>query len=1067
MNRDPFAPRLIRASAGSGKTHQLTNRYLGLLAAGVEADAILATTFTRKAAGEILDRVLERLAKAAEDAKEARDLSNQLGTGNGATSDYVRILRRMLRGLHRVRIGTLDSFYIALAASFSFELGLPAGWSICEDLDDARLRSEALEHLLERQPDDIWRLLPLLTKGETKRSVQGELHEVIQSHYDVFISSERSAWQSLHVPESSAEAERTQTLECLRAFDLSHSGHKRIPEARDKDIASFEAENWAEFIGSGLAAKVLAGETTYQRKEIPPQALAWYTILIRHARCKILRQLFDQTQATWDMLDGFHRELWRGKLATGALRFGEVTQALVEAMPALHPETLGFRLDGAIDHLLLDEFQDTSLSQWDVLRPIAEGITSAKPESRRSFFCVGDVKQAIFGWRGGMAEILNALPNSLGKLDQQTLSVSRRSAQPIIDVVNQVFEHLNVFQPGDKHSSGMEAWGKRFEKHTTAKKDLAGYVRLHTGPTQEEGQSLDDHRAMHCEFVAKEIKLLAQQAPGRTIGVLCRKNETVAQMIYELRKIGVSASEEGGNPLTDSSAVEVILSLFTLADHPGHSIAYFHLKNSPLKEELQSFQVASDLSRELRRRLLADRYGPFTQHWAESLAPACDKRDLSRLQQLIEMAYAFQPRSTLRADDFVAWVRSQRVPDPSGANVRVMTMHGAKGLQFDAVFLPELDAGLLGQPPSFVVGRDPKDLSMRFVCRYASEAVQELLTDKEREAFELDRQQRVEESLSLLYVAMTRAIHAMYLYIPGPRTKKDSDAWYNLLLATLAPGQQERRAEKTLLFERGEASWFVHGVGVPPASPPLPKESITFKPVDADRRRGMDHVAPSRREGQARVKLGRLLQPSEGTGAATGTLYHAWFELIDWLDDGEPMDAALRATAHKVGMSKGLPKETWRDVDRLLANFRAWLGNPEIRSVLRRSAYADPKKPGFPASLASIWNPRLVPQSVQRERRFLVPDGAQFWNGSIDRIVWLGEGDSTVAADVIDFKTDAIEPGNAKALAERMEHYRPQLEAYRRAVARLAQLPEERIATRLVFTNAGRVVEVDAGMSSS
>src|SRR5207248_352838 len=110
---------------------------------------------------------------------------------NGAATDYVALLRRILRGLHRVRIGTLDSFYIALAASFSLELGLPAGWSICEELDDTRMRSEALEQLLEQQPEDIWNLLPLLSKGETRRSVYGQLHEVIQEHYDVFLDSER------------------------------------------------------------------------------------------------------------------------------------------------------------------------------------------------------------------------------------------------------------------------------------------------------------------------------------------------------------------------------------------------------------------------------------------------------------------------------------------------------------------------------------------------------------------------------------------------------------------------------------------------------------------------------------------------------------------------------------------------------------------------------------------------------------------------------------------------------------------------------------------------------------
>ena len=134
-------------------------------------------------------------------------------------------------------------------------------------------------------------------------------------------------------------------------------------------------------------------------------------------------------------------------------------------------------------------------------------------------------------------------------------------------------------------------------------------------------------------------------------------------------------------------------------------------------------------------------------------------------------------RSTLRADDFVASVRQQRVPDPSSANVRVMTIHAAKGLQFDAVVLPELDASLTGRAPAFVVARDPASLNVSFVCRYANESVQKLLSPNEQLAFEHDRKQRVEESLSLLYVAMTRAVYGLYLFVPGPRRRVESDAW--------------------------------------------------------------------------------------------------------------------------------------------------------------------------------------------------------------------------------------------------------------------------------------------------
>jgi ATP-dependent exoDNAse (exonuclease V) beta subunit len=171
-----------------------------------------------------------------------------------------------------------------------------------------------------------------------------------------------------------------------------------------------------------------------------------------------------------------------------------------------------------------------------------------------------------------------------------------------------------------------------------------------------------------------------------------------------------------------------------------------------------------------------------------------------------------------------------------------------------------------------------------------------------------------------------------------------------------------------------------------------------------------------------------------------------------------PTDEALLAAAGKIRAN--LPAETWHDLDGLKANFRAWLETSEVKSVLQRSAYAEPQKPAFPTKLKPFWSKTIAPRHVEQERRFLVSDGGQFWNGSFDRVVWLVEGERTVAAEVIDFKTDAIPAGNPLALAERAEFYRPQLEAYRRAAARLSGLPEERIATRLVFTFAGRVIEI-------
>jgi ATP-dependent exoDNAse (exonuclease V) beta subunit len=1059
MNREPFGHRVIRASAGSGKTHQLTNRYLGLLAAGIDPDLILATTFTRKAAGEILNRVLERLAEAVTEPGQAKQLALDTGLSKDSPEHFVPLLRKMLRALHRLRIGTLDSFYLALARSFSLELGLPAGWSICEEPDDAALHRDALERLLELQPEDLSKLYSLLNKGETKRSVQEELQAVLAAHYESLHGTERSSWGCLQVPVAVPAAERTSALEELRTLDFSGCD-ERLGKARLDDIDRFERQDWIAFVGTGLAAKVQAGESQYYKKEIPPEAQAIYRTLLRHARSEVLRKLAEQTEATWDLLDRFHRELWTLKQATGALRFGEVTQTLADALErrVLLTESLAFRLDGAVEHLLLDEFQDTSLAQWRVMQPIARGITHSRTEPPQSFFCVGDVKQAIYGWRGGMPEIFDTLPAMLGELQPSRLDVSQRSAQPIIDVVNEVFGNLDRFQGPDKCQEGLAAWERRFERHSTVKKDLSGYVSLHTGPRQRDGEPIGEQRGRHCEYVAKNIRELVQRASGLSIAVLCRTNDVVARMIYELRECRVEASEEGGNPLTDSPAVELILSLFTLADHPGHSIAWFHLRNSPLQTHFAPCSDAVTLARRLRRELMTDGYGRFTYTWAKLLAPACNRRDLSRLQQLVELAYGYHARSTLRTDDFVAWVRQQHIPDPSSANVRVMTIHGAKGLQFDIVVLPELDVCLLGPPPKFVVRRDSISLDVNFVCRYAKEDVQQLLAPEDLVAFEQDRRRRVEESLSLLYVAMTRAIHALHLYIPGPRSGR-SDTWYKLLLQTLAPNAQP--AENTRLFEHGDAEWFEQAAI--PATPaiiqasPRP-ERITFRNAGSRVWRGLEHVAPSRREGRARVRLDRVFDPAEGTATAAGTLYHAWFATIGWLDDGVPTDDALRTTAEK--LRADLPGEIWRDLDRLLAEFHAWLGNAAVRGVLCRSAYTGPRQQGFPTAFVPIWTSAIRPLQVERERRFLVPDGTQFLEGSLDRVVWLGDLYSTVAADVIDFKTDAIKPGDKAALDARTEHYRPQLEAYRRAVARLAQLPAGRVAARLVFTCVGQVVEV-------
>ena len=170
---------VIRASAGTGKTFQLTKRYLSLLNAGASPAQILAVTFTRKAAGEILDRLLVGLAEAAHTPAALQALQQHM---TGPVLDRRRcvdLLQVLLRDLHQLQISTLDSFFIQIARGLALELGLPVDWQIVEDLDDQRLRMEAMQAFLaEDALADLVHLLRLLSKGEAPRSVVGVLDAV-------------------------------------------------------------------------------------------------------------------------------------------------------------------------------------------------------------------------------------------------------------------------------------------------------------------------------------------------------------------------------------------------------------------------------------------------------------------------------------------------------------------------------------------------------------------------------------------------------------------------------------------------------------------------------------------------------------------------------------------------------------------------------------------------------------------------------------------------------------------------------------------------------------------------
>lgn len=521
--------------------------------------------------------------------------------------------------------------------------------------------------------------------------------------------------------------------------------------------------------------------------------------------------------------------------------------------------------------------------------------------------------------------------------------------------------------------------------------------------------------------------------------------------MHVLRELKIDASGEGGQFLTDDPAVNVVLSALILADHPGDRVAWFHVSSSPLGAVVGATREAQPaaVSQRIRSGLIELGYAGLIARWAEALAPSCNARSVHRLTQLIEVADTYDTAGSLRPSRFVDHARATQVEEPSAASVRVMTIHRSKGLEFDAVVLPELEVNWGKVSDNVLLHRRSPGEPIDAVFPTINKDIRPLIPGAE-EAFACTQRVRMLDDMSALYVGMTRARHALHMVIKPLKSKKKggpcSAGWTNLSPAALlrqALGKGEPDFDpESRLFSAGNDDWADRLAKPEAAAQPLDPVPLRIRLAPAPHAtRTLPIVSPSAMQGGGRVSVDKLFSQTTSEAMDRGSVLHAWFEHVGFLDRGEtPTETQCMEVAASLapGVGRAVVASWFRD-------FAAMLEKAEVRGALCASA----AQPGTSTPRVDV--------ELWRERPFIVTMEGRLLRGQFDRVVVKRQGGKAIRAEVLDYKSDRVAVEMMESL---VETYRPQVAAYRGALSQMLGLGMADITAKLLFLMPGRVVKV-------
>jgi ATP-dependent helicase/nuclease subunit A len=1148
MASDPQVSAWVSANAGAGKTHVLKLRVLKLLLAATPPERILCLTYTKAAAAEMAQRVFGDLARwaVAPDSQLDEHLVKLLGRipDEGERAFARQLFARALETPGGLKFETIHAFCERLLQRFPVEAAVPPGFVILDEMESSLLLREAIDDTLAAAMRNASPLAAAVQRAAAFAAGDGfddVLREALGKREwlerasrlalrgDLVSQAAPLYAEALSLAGESLEETDRALAGVLADEDLTRAAHALATgSSTDRNLSAallkaraapsprlrIEALRKVFTTAEGNPRSRMTTKAVDSAHPGVDRLLTW----ARDRFCGLLEErkghlLREASLALLQIADAVHERYADAKARRAALDFEDLIMSTVRLLgTSEQAQWVLYKLDGGLDHILVDEAQDTSPGQWKIIEALAQEF-SAGAGSRgdiRTLFAVGDEKQSIYSFQGAAPRMFAAMGGAFAEraaAGGQTwhavpLTLSFRSTEPILRAVDRVFADP-ARTPGlsahpapvahhplrARHAGLVEIWPTETWQPAAPGEP---WSPLGEQPTIEPAVRLAARIAALIEGWLKDGERLASEGrpvrPGDIL-ILVRKRRPFAPvMVRALKSRGIPVAGSDRMKLNEQLAVQDLMALGDFLMLPEDDLALAAALKSPLfgldDDDLLTFaperrgslwsallRAAPDSPRlteaaeTLKRwRMLADFSPPY-----EFFARLLDKdgmrsRLLTRLgpdaadaiDEFLAMAMAYDDQAPASLAGFLHWLRRtdrevKRDMEHGRDEVRVMTVHGAKGLEAPIVFLPDTCTSASGSSAASLVALPNPVSGSLFPEPY----VWPVKGTSSHEKVSLARARvaaaEAEEHNRLLYVALTRARDRLYIAGYEPRNGRPRDCWYDLIRNSLEPvstphtaadGRPILRLESPQTAppeQRHEATSRSAATGEPPrwVHEPAPREPVTLIPLSPSRTAPLDVDAEGeplepRRLPQAGAGLPSPLALGEDYRFLRGTITHALLEHLPSIAPGLRLDAAQRFVAAK---GAPLPARVQEEIVR------------EAMAIITDVAYG---ALFGPESRAEVPIAAEIPDPQGRRAPLRII-------GQIDRLVRLAH-----EVLILDYKTNRPPPAEPKAVAAA---YVRQLAAYRLVMQRV--FPRLPVRAAILWTDGPRLMEIPADIIDS